>query len=304
MTEGVPVVAGLLVSRQRPIETQLTLEVIASQTRPPDHLVVVNVEADDQTREVVAAFVASKPGFPCTYVPLAENVGPAGAVAVGVPEVLRLVPLAAFVVFFEDDDPPPDETSVAHLLAIAVRESRNDERFGGVGLVGARFDAARARLVPVRPMPGEVVPVDMLPGGWVPLWSRPALVGGGYDADLFFGLEELEFGLRARRAGFTVLAAPHGGVHPPVGQRSLQRATTWNWRRYYSLRNLVVVLLRERKVLPVLRVVARGLGAPLLGLALRRPGASAALVGSIRALHDGMRGRLGRRVEPDASSRP
>src|SRR2546425_13352119 len=126
----------MLVSRRRPQATDHTLSRVLSQTRPVCLLVVVNVEADTDTQKVVDAWSARHPVV--EYLPIAENIGPAGAVHIGIETLLRRRPDAEFIALFEDDDPPPDDESLARLVG-HLEQFAPGERTGGVGLHGACF---------------------------------------------------------------------------------------------------------------------------------------------------------------------
>jgi hypothetical protein len=128
-----------------------------------------------------------------------------------------------------------------------------------------------------------------------------------FRPELFFGFEELEYGLRLRAAGWSLyvdgdrwragrimLGRLDVGGGPSVG---LARTT---WRDYYRLRNLIAILLgagRRRAALRVSLLV--GLGKPLAN-APRQPGRALARLRLYwRACRDGWTGTLGRTIEPE-----
>jgi GT2 family glycosyltransferase len=294
------VVAAMLVSRRRPEATDDTLSRILSQTMPVCLLVVVNVEADADTQKVVEAWSARHPEV--EYLPITDNVGPAGAVRIGVETLLRRRPDADFIALFEDDDPPPDDQSLAHLVG-HLEQFAPVERVGGVGLHGACFSWPLAVLR--RPALSEegYAEVDYLAGGAVPVFRRTLFEEvGAYDPTLFFGFEELEFGLRARAAGWWLHIVAGGNDwqrrkgRGGMGQAALEE---WNWRRYYSLRNLLVILLRRRRRITAVRVaLVRGILKPLLLLPVRPSSAVRHLRFNVTAIRDALTGRLGRTVAP------
>ena len=72
-----------------------------------------------------------------------------------------------------------------------------------------------------------------------------------------------------------------------------------DWRRYYSLRNLVRILCLRRAVLGALYVtVVVGIGKPVVNLVRDPRVALENLRWNLRALRDGWSGRMGRTVEP------
>ena len=295
------VVAAMLVSRRRPQATDHTLSRVLSQTIPVSLLIVVNVEADAETQKVVDAWSSRHPEV--EYLPIADNVGPAGAVCTGIEKLLRQRPDADFVALFEDDDPPPDEESLARLVAHLEKFSPG-ERVGGVGLNGACFSWPLALLRrPELSGADRYAEVDYLAGGGVPLFRRELFDEvRPYDPALFFGLEELEFGLRVRAAGWRlhIIAGGddrHGRNAPGFpGRATLEE---WNWRRYYSLRNLLVILVRHRRWGTALHVVlGRGIVKPLLSLPLHPRSAARHVRYNLAAIRDALTGRLGRTVPP------
>jgi GT2 family glycosyltransferase len=295
-----PTLAGILVSRRRPTETDRTLGCAFAQSMPPASLVVVNVEADDETERVVRAWAARRPEV--RYLPIRDNVGPAGAVAAGVDDVLRHVPDADYVVLFEDDEPPTDADAVARLVDHLAGQPEG-ARVGGVGYHGARFSRVRAVLRRPDTPPGAAADVDYVAGGSCPVFRRELLADvGGYDPALFFGLEELEFGLRARARGWRlqILGRPPAPHHAIDAARHLSRRSGWSWRKYYSLRNLLVILLRHHQWFALVHVaLLRGVVRPLTLLPRGPRDGVRQLRYNLAAIRDALTGRLGVRVAPD-----
>ena len=290
----------MLVSRRRPQATDHTLSRVLSQTTPVCLLVVVNVEADADTQKVVEAWSARHPEV--EYLPVADNVGPAGAVHIGIETLLRRCPDAEFIALFEDDDPPPDDETLARLIG-HLEQFAPVERVGGVSLHGACFSWSLAVLRRPALSAEGYAEVDYLAGGAVPLFRRALLEDvGTYDPTLFFGFEELEFGLRARDAGWRLhIIAGSDDWHRRKGHGGLGRARLeeWNWRRYYSLRNLLVILLRRRRRITALRVALfRGIFKPLLLLPVQPSSAVRHLRFNVAAIRDALTGKLGRTVPP------
>ena len=102
-------VAAVVVTRHRRELLADSLKIIAAQTRPVDHLVVVDNGPDQPARDVVQAF----PG-PYSYLPSHHNLGGAGGFALGILHALALG--ADWVWLADDDGRPADETVLAVLL--------------------------------------------------------------------------------------------------------------------------------------------------------------------------------------------
>lgn len=89
-----------------------SLKMIATQTRPPDHLIVVDNGPDQPAKDVVAACPV-----PSTYLVSHRNLGGAGGFALGMLHALAMG--AEWVWLADDDGRPGDETVLATLLGEA-----------------------------------------------------------------------------------------------------------------------------------------------------------------------------------------
>lgn len=297
-----PPLAGILVTHCRPGLLAGSLAAVMGQTLRPTPLVVVDNDPSESARAVVLEFEGT------VYVPSGANLGPAGGLSLG----MKHLPIAdpnGWIAFFDDDDPPDSPTELADLLAFAVSAKRTHPRLGAVGLIGARYDRRRGTTTRVADEALEgVVEVDAIGGGMIPIYRAEALAqSGGPDPSLFFGLEELDLGLRLRRHGW-VLAADGakwlerrrtgGRINlTPAAIRSTTRSVPW--REYYNTRNQILVARRHGTRLAVVNAVAIGLARAARSL-LRRDGAeSVHLV--IRGVGDAVLGRSGMRVQPPAA---
>lgn len=303
---------GTMVTYRRNAELADTLRLLREQTRPPDVLLVVD-NADDPECEDLCLGLANA-GEPVHYLAAGGNLGPAGALALGMSWHLDREKGDAWLLSLDDDDPPGRPDVLARLLAFGEAQHALDSQVGAVGLVGARLDRRRGRLV--RPADEELVgplDVDYVGGGQFPLY-RSAVVRavGGCDPRYFFGFDDLELGCRIRSAGYRVLV---DGEHLLEQRRAVGRtgltvrpSSDWTrpaWRDYYSTRNLVHLLKDQGHPGAALRLaLTTGLAKPLLAT-LRDPrrGLPRARL-QLRAAADGWAGRLGDQVTPEAKPVP
>jgi glycosyltransferase involved in cell wall biosynthesis len=301
---------GVLVTYRRPDELANTLESLARQTRRLDRLVVV--DNDPPGGEACVAEYRSR-GLDAEYVASPDNLGPAGGIAEGMGRVLSSASDEDWIVTLDDDDPPTSDTVLAELEAFAGDMLARDTRTGMVGLVGARFDWRLGRLVRLadRELRGPVA-VDYIGGNHFPCVraAAPRAVGP-FRSALFFGFDDLEFGLRLRRRGYAVYADGRRWLRQRAGKgrlglevRPSARAVDAGWRRYYSLRNAIWILRSHRRSRTAFLVVlVHGVGKPLANL-FRDPTTAVALLRmNWAACRDGWAGRLGRVVEPDETRR-
>jgi glycosyltransferase involved in cell wall biosynthesis len=301
---------GVLVTYRRPAALAITLRRLTEQDRQLDHLVVVDNAPSEESR----AAVAGAPGIAgvVEHLEMPENLGFTGGVAAGMRRVLQLAGDRDWIVVLDDDDPVPYPTVFSELERFAEEMLQRDLRTAGVAMAGGRFDWRRGRIrrVPDRELSGPVS-VDHVAGNAVPFYRVSAVRDAGtFHAPLFFGLSEIEFGLRLWRAGYTFYA--HGDLwrmRREAAERmglDLQpgrRLAPMNWRRYYVLRNSIYMLRRFDHPGTALRVTFVNLAKPLVNLPLGPRLAGRHLAVNLRACRDGWTGRMGRQLEPDSDAR-
>jgi GT2 family glycosyltransferase len=275
-----------------------TLASVMEQDRPPDRIWVVDNAPTASFRSVLDGLDN------VVYVPCESNLGPAGGFAVGMQSVLALAEGDDKLLLIDDDNPPPDDGVVSRLLKL-METSGQAGRVGCVGLVGARFDRRKAltERVPDDGLRG-IVDVDYVAGGHCPLISVDAIREVGvYDRKLFFGFEELDFGLRLRSAGWSVvvdgdaLFAARSRLGRLGGGKRWPGDVRPAWRRYYSSRNIVIIASRYGR--PGARWLAfthAGPIAALRSLTVQRSPRRAWL--AIRGATAGLLGRTGVAVAP------
>ncbi|OAR21001.1 glycosyltransferase [Mycobacterium leprae] len=107
-------VCAVVVTHRRPGELAKALDVLSTQTRLPDHLIVVDNDGAEHSR--VRDLVDGQP-IPTTYLGSRKNLGGAGGFALG---MLHALTLGADWVWLADDDGIPQDTRMlATLLACA-----------------------------------------------------------------------------------------------------------------------------------------------------------------------------------------
>jgi rhamnopyranosyl-N-acetylglucosaminyl-diphospho-decaprenol beta-1,3/1,4-galactofuranosyltransferase len=107
---------AVVVTHRRPDELAKSLDVLSTQTRLPDHLIVVDNDGSPGGR--VGELVDSQP-IPTTYLGSRRNLGGAGGFALG---ILHALAQGADWVWLADDDGRPQDTRVlATLMACAEK---------------------------------------------------------------------------------------------------------------------------------------------------------------------------------------
>lgn len=221
-----------------------SLKVLAAQTRPVDHLVVVDNGPDESARDVVADCPV-----PSTYLPSHRNLGGAGGFALGMLHALALG--AEWVWLADDDGRPADEQVLAVLLEEAQRRGLAE-----VSPIVASIEDPQQLAFPLRRgltwkrSPAELGS-DFLPG--IASLMNGALfrastleVTGVPDLRLFFRGDEVEMHRRLVRSGLpfgtslkTAYLHPNGTdeFKPMLGGRFHAQDPENQVKRYYTYRN-------------------------------------------------------------------
>ena len=256
-------IVAVVVTHRRPDELAKSLDAVCSQSRPPDHLIVVDNDHDERVRDLVAG----QP-VPTTYLGSHRNLGGAGGFALG---MLHALSLGADWVWLADDDGRPGDSEVlSTLLACADRHGLAEVSPMVCNLdepdrlaFPLRRGVAWRRLVSELQVDGNE---DLLPG-IASLFNgalfRAATIEavGVPDLRLFIRGDEVEVHRRLVRSGLpfgTCLQATY--LHPcgtdefkPIlGGRMHTQYPDNETKRYYTYRNRGYVLSQPglRKLLP------------------------------------------------------
>jgi rhamnopyranosyl-N-acetylglucosaminyl-diphospho-decaprenol beta-1,3/1,4-galactofuranosyltransferase len=237
-------VVTVVVTRHRRESLGKSLAVIGAQTRPPDHLVVVDNGPDDPAADVVADCP-----IPSTYLPSLRNLGGAGGFALG---ILQALALGADWVWLADDDGCPADVRVLQTL---LEEAKRRD-LAVISPVVVNIDDPERLAFPLRrgltwKRRRSELGTDFLPGiasffnG--ALFSADALdVVGVPDYRLFVRGDEVDVHRRVVRSGLrfgTTLRAsyahPDGSAEfkPMLRGHFHAQDPTDEIKRYYTYRN-------------------------------------------------------------------
>jgi glycosyltransferase involved in cell wall biosynthesis len=293
---------GVLVTYQRPDALAYSLQHIQTQRpRQLKKLVVVDNEPSEATHKLISDY--RDRGNEVDYLPAQDNIGPAGARTLGSKHLLADASDEDWVVFFDDRKALPRPSILSELSDFAEQMLAHDPATAGIGLAGARIDLRRLRVQ----MPADheltgPIRVDTLYSNRFPTF-RVAVIRkyGSDDPRFFWGWEDTEYCLRLGDHGYKLYmdGALWNELRGKVSTRGFQhvrfRVEEPDPRRYYSLRNLIRILLERGHYLAALRLaVVSGLGKPLVNI----PRAPRLSMSNLRlnagALRDGTIGRMGR----------
>jgi len=260
-----PRVVAVVVTKDRCALLATSLQVIASQTRALDHLVVVDNGDQPEVRAVVEGC-----GVPATYLPSRRNLGGAGGFALG---MLHALSLGADWLWLADDDGQPDGPRVLEvLLACAARHCldavspmvvniNNPDRLAFPLRRGLVWRRTRAALGGEGPRGADLLPgiASLFNGA---LFSADCLDTVGVpDHRLFYRGDEVEVHRRMVRSGVrfgTCLQAaylhPDGSdeFRPILGGRLHTQYPDDLTKRFFTYRNRGYLLSQPglRRLLP------------------------------------------------------
>ena len=245
MSEHSDRVVAVVVTRHRREQLAHSLAAIAAQTRPVDHVVVVDNGPDQSAEDVVQAS-----GLPVTYLSSQRNLGGAGGFALGMLHALSLG--ADWVWCADDDGRAADDTVLATLLDVAVGHGlvevsplvvdlADPERLAFPLRRGLRWRRRRSDFAGIDVLPGYA---SLFNGA---LFSAAVLdVVGVPDLRMFFRGDETEVHRRLVRSGLpfgTATAAaylhPEGTSEfaPILGGRLSAQYPANEVKRFFTYRN-------------------------------------------------------------------
>ncbi|MFC3899125.1 glycosyltransferase [Lentzea rhizosphaerae] len=237
-------VVAVVVTRHRRELLAESLKALATQTRVPDHLVVVDNGPDQPVDDLV-----EQCPLPTTYLPSHRNLGGAGGFALGILHALSLG--ADWVWLADDDGRPADETVLAVLMEEAERR-----KLAEISPVVTNIDKPEKLAFPLRrgltwKRSASELGTDFLPG--IASLFNGALfrastldVVGVPDYRLFFRGDEVEIHRRMVRSGLpfgtslrVAYVHPDGSdeFKPMLGGKFHAQDPENPIKRYYTYRN-------------------------------------------------------------------
>jgi GT2 family glycosyltransferase len=269
-------VAVVIVTYNRAALLDRMLAGLAAQTHRPDVVLVVDNASTDDTREVLAGHVDS---LPLRVTTTESNLGGAGGFHLGMRQAWEG---GWDRVWLMDDDVVPAPDCLAVLMAadeaclMAVREDTEGHL---VEKAATRFDLTHPWAVKPKTgmvesdygererMPERVRLENVAFEGF--MVRREVIAAIGFpDPEFFIFYDDVDYAVRARRAGYTIWALRDARL---VRQLAFdQQHDLAGWKGFYMYRNLFVVHLRYGenplvRVKPWLVVAAVVLLSPLRG---------------------------------------
>jgi GT2 family glycosyltransferase len=247
--EGGETVAVVVVTYNRADLLTAMLDGLARQTHTPDIVIVVDNASTDHTRQVLE----HAPNLDLVAMHMTDNLGGAGGFHLGMETAFER---GFDRIWLMDDDVVPAPDCLEILMAqdeACLMSVREDTHGHLVEKAATHFDLARARSI--RPkrrsvetdyrdrsqMPERVELHNVAFEGF--LVRREVVEAVGLpDSSYFIFYDDVDFALRARRAGYRIWA-----IRDAVLVRQLdfsQKHDLAGWKGYYMYRNLFAVHFR------------------------------------------------------------
>lgn len=292
-----------MVTHNRSGLLQRCLEALGRQTTKPDWLLLVDNASTDDTRQMLkTGGWFDRPDF--ELLALSNNGGGAGGFAAGMAKAASTGPIWIWMM---DDDAEPHPDALEELKKIAddprhvygsLAVNGNDTSWVTTILDESIRIAETSSSVPARAR------VQSLP--FLGFLIHSQLVGkiGLPDAGYFIAADDVEYCIRAERAGAEIIVAGRSRIEHPKSDRYVARVTGRSltclrlppWKRYYDTRNRLLIA-RKYYGIKILTQTIPGSFVRLLAAMVHEPRKFAQLWAFTAGFSDGLLGLKGRRHE-------
>lgn len=262
--------AAFVMTYERPEVALQTVKKLLDQSLPPEKILVVDNSDTDRTEDV---FNCNTHGS-ISYFRVGNNSGPAGAACYG----LKILADEGFdwIYWGDDDDPPKANSNFKELFEVLERAQAAYDDVGIVGKGAGKFNRLTSRTSSFmnRELHPGIMEGDFVPGNNVSIISGEMVRQGVLPtSELFFGFEELDFCLKAKRRGYKIVfdaesfllgRKSKGFGDPNYKWRGKSIGVSARlWRQYYSSRNILKVLVANSLwtalILSVVKIILKSI---------------------------------------------
>lgn len=240
--------AGFIMTYERAPILEETIQILFSQTVPLEKILIVDNSVSCDTEVLIKKMNNPK----VIYHRVGYNSGPAGAASIG----LRILADQGYDwIYWGDDDDPPffDDT-----FEILIKTALSDPKCGCVGSVGQFFNRKTGfiKRVPDELFQKEtIMSVDTIAGGMSKIVNGRMInhLNIFPDEKLFYGFEELDFDIKIKSAGYSLLVnsnffLKHRLKFNRVGlpnRKYQKKSKAGLYREYYSTRNILYIFYKN-----------------------------------------------------------
>jgi len=292
-------------------DLKLLERLLASLNGQVDRVLTIDNTPDPAV--TMAPFLAKFP-FSISYIPLGENKGIAEAQNIGIREAISTG--CSHVLLLDQDSKLPldmvakliaaeSELLKAGIKVAAVGPQYKDEKTGILSFA-VRYRAMSVRKIRLDPLSNEPVETDILIASGSIIRSATLQSVGLMRSDLFIDFVDTEWALRARSSGYKCFCIPNvimthnvGDTATKVFGRSVYLHS--ELRKYYRLRNAVYLLRLSSMGWGWRSFTLRWIPYYLVLIVCTSENKLRNAWLLVRALWDGLRGKLGQAQQPKAS---
>jgi GT2 family glycosyltransferase len=241
---------SFIITYERPIILKETISKILAQSLCPEKILIVDNSESFDTK----IWIENEAYTNVEYYRVGYNAGPAGAAKIGLQKLADEG--YRWIYWGDDNDPPHFEDSFEKLIALGNRDPQNT---GIVGVVGQYFNTLSGELVrvPDASLYGtESLEIDSIAGGQCMIVNADLIRKGCLpNGELFFGFEELDFCIRAKKLAYKLVVPTDLFLRSREKFNRLNRKKSFQIfrkkealkREYYSVRNMIIIL-RDNKL--------------------------------------------------------
>ena len=242
-------VYAVVVTYNRALLLMKCLAALRQQTRSLQRTLVLDNASTDETRNQMEQLISTVDGAELSYLRMRENLGGAGGFAEG---LRRAVDAGADWIWMMDDDAEPHPSALEELMKVADDPANV---FGSLATHGPDTSWTTTllgppqRIVDLRADVPERARVRSLP--FLGFMIHRDLVRrlGMPDAGYFIAADDIEYCLRAERAGAQIVIAGKSLIEHPRSDRYVARILGRQliclklppWKRYYETRNRLLI---------------------------------------------------------------
>jgi len=250
---------AFIMTFERPEILLKSIRNLQSQTFPPEYILIVDNSASYDTQNALKEFISPS----LEYYRVGYNSGPAGGASMG---LIKVAEKGYQWIYWGDDDNPPRNPQVFQDLFSRIRKL--EEQQVNLGIYGGKGGTINKLTGRIRSLKNkdllnkDAVEVDMVAGGQTMLVKAVVIRKHILPEErLFFGFEDLDFSLKVRAAGFKIFVDAKswlkarlefqnsGHNYRPVDSSFGNEKKLI--RDYYSNRNLLYILLKNKLYFPL-----------------------------------------------------
>lgn len=244
-----PQFTTVIVTYNRKTLLMRCLAAVATQTRKPDRILIVDNASTDGTRELLQS-EGWLSRSDTELLPLDENTGGAGGFAAGLKHAIQT---GADWVWMMDDDAEPQHDALEHLVSHRLLP---ENIYGSAAVSNGKlswpmmpFGGGKKDGIDIVEQLAEEVDVQFIPFLGILVSTEMVKRIGLPDAGFFLAADDVEYCMRARRAEAKIILVGNSRINHPASERyrlwlpgrefySLKLAP---WKRYYDVRNRIFV---------------------------------------------------------------